>query len=317
MFDDGSSPNNDIRIERTCNGSTRLESHTDSKGRFSFQLGGEAGISDASDASSDSFGNSTRNSVSGQNQLGNSTRSSGSFGGPNLLGCELKAAYPGYVSEVIDLSTRHSLDDPKVGTIVLRHLGNVKGTTISITTAQAPKSAQKSFEKGNQLVLKGKFEEAGQRFESATADDKNFAAAWFALGLVERRLNKPDEAKKSFLAAMAADNHFVSPFDQMALISAEQGQWQDAAQYSKQATDLNPVEFPSSFWYNALANYNLKNNAEAEKSARALLKLDSRHHYPQAETMLAEFCGHSWRTRRRNLTFEGLPGGSAECQECR
>src|SRR5437868_711190 len=37
MFDDGTKASSDIRIERVCNGSPRLEGHTDSKGRFSFQ----------------------------------------------------------------------------------------------------------------------------------------------------------------------------------------------------------------------------------------------------------------------------------------
>jgi tetratricopeptide (TPR) repeat protein len=182
-----------------------------------------------------------------------------------------------------------SLDDPKLGTILLHRLGNVRGTTISVTTAQAPKSAQKSYEKGYELVQKGRFEEAEGRFVAAITDYPKFAVAWFALGQVQHRLNKSDEAKRSYLAAAQADSHYLSPFDQLALLSAEQGKWEDAAKYSKQVTDLNPVEFPSSFWYSALANYNLKNDAEAEKSAQALIKLDSRRRFPQAETMLAEF----------------------------
>jgi len=52
---------------------------------------------------------------------------------------------------------------------------------------------------------------------------------------------------------------------------------------------LNPVEFPSAFWYNAIANYNLKKTGEAEKSAKALQKMDTRHKYPQVESMLAQF----------------------------
>src|SRR3954453_4438895 len=39
MFDDGSKPTMDIRIERVCAGTPHVEGHTDSKGRFSFQVG--------------------------------------------------------------------------------------------------------------------------------------------------------------------------------------------------------------------------------------------------------------------------------------
>ena len=65
----------------------------------------------------------------------------------------------------------------------------------------------------------------------------------------------------------------VSPYDQLALLSAQEGKWQDAADFSKQALELNPVEFPSSYWYNALASYNLKRNADTEKDLTELIKL--------------------------------------------
>jgi tetratricopeptide (TPR) repeat protein len=275
MFDDGTSPNSDIRIERICGGSKHLETHTDSKGRFSFQVGGEAGgnIADAD------FTNST---FGGKNNAGKAA-------GSGLMGCELRAAYPGYLSETVDISSHHSMDDPKVGVILLHRLSEVKGTTISLTTAQAPKGALKSYEKGMQLAQKGRFDEAAQKFSEATVEYPKYAEAWYSLGRVQQQLNKPADAAKSFMAAVNADSHFVSPYDALARLSALQSQWPDALKYSKQVIDLNPLEFPSSFWYNALANYNLKNNAEAEKSARALIKIDSKHQFAEAETMLVEF----------------------------
>jgi tetratricopeptide (TPR) repeat protein len=139
------------------------------------------------------------------------------------------------------------------------------------------------------LAEKGKFEEAEKHFQQATTVYPKFAAAWFALGQVQQRENKPAEARKSYQAAIEADKKFVSPYDQLALLAAQGGSWEDAAKYSQQAITLNPVEFPSAFWYNAVANYNLKNNSEAEKSAKALQKVDTRHKYPQVESMLAQF----------------------------
>jgi Tfp pilus assembly protein PilF len=206
-----------------------------------------------------------------------------------MFGCEIRAAYPGYRSDSVPLANRHSLDDPDLGTIILHRLTNVQGSTISLTTAAAPKAARKAYEKGMQLAEKGKFEEAEKHFLEATDTYPKFAAAWFALGQVEQRENKTDEARKSYAAAIEADKKFVSPYDQLALLSAQGGKWEDAAKYSQAAIELNPVEFPSAFWYNAIANYNLKKTGEAEKSAKALLKVDTRHKYPQAESMLAQF----------------------------
>jgi tetratricopeptide (TPR) repeat protein len=286
MFDDGTSPNSDIRIERVCSGNPRLESHTDSKGRFSFQMDHDATMdTDAADASVGGWGpNGQTSSVSGNpaGVGGNRTRAD------RYWNCELRAAYPGYRSDVVELGTRTSLDDPNVGTIVLHRLGNVQGSTISLTTALAPKHAQKEYEKGIQSAEKGKFEEAEKHLSQATEVYPKYAIAWFALGQVQQRTGKAEEARKSYQAAIAADNKYVSPYDQLALLSAQQAKWQDAADLSKQAIGLNPVEFPSSFWYNALANYNLKKTDAAAKSAGELVKLDTTHKFPQVENLLAQ-----------------------------
>jgi tetratricopeptide (TPR) repeat protein len=283
MFDDGSRPNGEIRIERVCAGNARLEAHADSKGRFSFQLGQNTLLdTDASDSLSGT-GLGQQTDRFSTNPMSNNRGQSDS-----LWNCELRAAYPGYRSDVVELGTRRSLDDPDVGTIILHRLVNVKGSTISLTTAQAPKPAQKDYEKGLQLAQKGKFDEAEKRFLQATEAYPKFAAAWFALGQIQQRGNKPGDARKSYQAAIDADGKYVSPYDQLALLAAQDGKWDDAARYSKQAIDLNPVEFPSAFWYNAISNYNLKKADDAEKSAQALVKLDTRHRYPEAESMLAQ-----------------------------
>ena len=49
---------------------------------------------------------------------------------------------------------------------------------------------------------------------------------------------------------------------------------------------LNPADFPGMYLYNSVANYNLKEFAAAEKSAREALKLDTQHRFPQANRIL-------------------------------
>jgi Tfp pilus assembly protein PilF len=287
MFDDGSAVNKDVAIQKVCGASTRTETHVDSSGRFSFEIGGST-PSEVMSADIADFGSSPQSQSS---SLGGSNSSNGGSGrNPEtaLWGCELRASYPGYRSDAVPLAGRRSMDDPNVGTIILHHLGNVQGTTISVTTAEAPKSAQKNFEKGMQAAQKSNVEEAEKRLLAATGEYPKYAVAWFMLGQVQQRQNKVEDARKSYLAAVAADKRYVSPYDQLALLAARETKWADAAQYSKQAIDLNPVEFPSSFWYNTVANYNLRKDAEASKSAQALLKLDTLHHYPEVNRLLAE-----------------------------
>lgn len=291
MFDDGSQPNMDVRIERVCSGIPHVEGHTDTKGRFQFQVGQNQGVDmDASDPSAGGmFGRSGSMSPLGSTTgMGNLGSRGGPGGSSALWGCELRASYPGYRSDIVELGTRHSMDDPEVGTIILHRLTNVQGTTVSLTTALAPKGAQKSYEKGMQLASKAKFEEAEKRLSEATQLYPKYAVAWYALGQVQQHEGRADDARKAYEAAIAADSRYVSPYDQLARLAAQEGKWEDAAKFSKQAISLNPVEFPSSFWYNAIASYNLKHTDDAEKSVKDLLKLDTRHNYPDAENMMAQ-----------------------------
>ncbi len=240
MFDDGSPMNKDVHIERVCSTSVRIEANVDNGGRFSFQVGGmnansdvmmDASQSDSSAVSSRYGGSNPQDTMNGSANTGNSRRMGSEAA---LWGCELRAAYPGYRSDAISLAGRRTMDDPNVGTIILHHLGNVQGTTISITTAEAPKAAQKNFEKGVQAGRKGNFAEAEKRFLAATTDYPKYAIAWFALGQAQEQLNRPDDARKSYLAAVEADKHYVSPLDQLALLAAHENNWEDAASYSKQ-----------------------------------------------------------------------------------
>jgi tetratricopeptide (TPR) repeat protein len=205
-----------------------------------------------------------------------------------LFDCELRATYPGYRSDVVSLAMRRSMDNPDVGTIVLHRLANVQGSTISATTVLAPKHAQKEYEKGLQLSQKGRLDEAEKHLLEATGTYPKYALAWFELGQVYLREGKAEDARRAYQAAVSADGKYVSPYDALAMISLREAKWEDAANFSRDVIQLNPVEFPSSYFYNAVANYNLKKLSEAEKSAREVLRLDTGHKYPQAERLLAQ-----------------------------
>ena len=293
MFDDGSPMNKDVHIERVCSASTRIEANVDNAGRFSFQVGGiNSGANGMMDASQDQAASISRpgssnnqDALPGATNTGNSRRMGSEA---SLWGCELRAAYPGYRSDSISLAGRRTMDDPNIGTIILHRLGNVQGTTISITTAEAPRSAQKNFDKGVQAARKGNFEDAEKRFVMATGEYPKYAVAWFALGQAQEQQNRPDDARKSYLAAVEADKHYVSPLDQLALLAAHDNKWDETVSYSKRVIELNPVEFPSAYWYNTVANYNLNKDEEALKSGKALLKIDTQHRFPEANRLMAE-----------------------------
>src|SRR5205809_80391 len=88
-------------------------------------------------------GNIPRNDRTGGG-LGGASRGGG-FSERDLMGCEIRAALPGFRSDVVNLSGRRAFDNPDVGTIVLHRLANVEGVTISAVSLQAPKDAKKAY----------------------------------------------------------------------------------------------------------------------------------------------------------------------------
>lgn len=280
MLSDGNPPPESVAIERVCGPRVLIEGMTDRKGRFSFQLGQNTNL--FMDASSSEAG--TRLPGMG----------SGSGSGPmnrdvttqSLMTCELRASLPGFRSETVSLAMRRSMDNPDVGTIILHRMGNVEGLTISATSVNAPKEARKAFEKGHELLGKGKLDDARKHLEKAVEEYPKYAAAWNDLGIIRDRQKDTEGARKAFEESIAADAKFVSPYDGLAQIAARSQNWQDVADITDRIIRLNRYDFPRAFFMNAVAKLNLKKLDEAEKSANELIELDTRHQIPRVEQVL-------------------------------
>ena len=286
LFDDGSRPNTSIMIQRVCGGNAHTETHTDSKGRFQFQAGQNMdSLSDASvGLDSDTPGGLRRQ----QNARGRTADGSQRLTTRDLRGCEVRAAYPGYRSDSVNLFMHSALDNPDIGVIILHRLANVVGSTISMTTELAPKKAQKNYEKGMELAGKGKLAEAEQKMQAAVDEYPKYAVAWFELGRLQLGRKDKAAARKSYEMALAADQKYVSPYDGLALIALDDKNWQEAADRSAQTVALNPVEFPTSWMYNAYANYHLHKEDVALKSGLQATRLDTDHKLASVEELIAQ-----------------------------
>ncbi|MEZ5353863.1 MAG: tetratricopeptide repeat protein [Bryobacteraceae bacterium] len=283
---DGTPPPDSVTIERICNGQVRPEGYTDSKGRFSFELGRNQNMmQDASVSNTgDGFGG-----FGGQQQRGNSPFGGAAGGGlteRDLMGCEIRASLPGYRSDVVNLSGRRFMDNPDVGTIVIRRLAGVEGTTISMTTLQAPKDAKKAYEKAANSIKKKKWDDAQKELDKAVTVYPKYAVAWHLLGQLHQQGGRADEARAAYQKSIEADDKYVSPYLQLALMAANDQKWEDVADMTAKVTKLNPMDFPQAFFYNSVANYNLQKFEDAESSAREAVKLDTQHRMPKAQHIL-------------------------------
>ena len=270
VLQDGTPPPDLVKIERVCGGAPRAQGYTDAKGRFQFQVDSQMNVDqDASDP---------RSSISGRPATSMASRGV-------LAGCDLRAVLAGFVSGSVSLNNHSEFDNPDVGIIVLRRAGNVEGTTVSMSSLNAPKDALKAYEKGREFLKKEKPEEAEKSFQKAVAVYPGYAVAWYRLGLLQTH-DQPDQAENSFGKSIEADPKFVSPYLNLTLMFERTKRWQQALDLTDKVIKLNGSDFPQAYFYKAVAQYNLKDDNGAEKTVRKAIDLDIRHEYPQCEKLL-------------------------------
>lgn len=269
-LDDGSPPPDRVRVELTCNSIARPQGWSDAKGNFSVQLGeyNPDEVMDLTYAKSIDRPNSGAGAATAPTPIDTIPR--------DLAGCDLRGALAGFRSSVVPLSGHRRLDSPDVGTIVLRRMENVEGLTTSATTELAPKDARKAHEKGIEAMRKRNPDEAQKDFKKAVEIDPKYAVAWFDLGRVYELRNHTKEAMDAYHQAIAADGKYLYPYERMYIITAREERWPEVLEITGRVIHLDPYDFPRAYYFNALANLNLNDLDQAEKSAREAVKLDLR-----------------------------------------
>ena len=277
LVDGGGSPPEPVVIERVCNGVARRQGYTDGKGSFQFQLDQNVGFQDASE-NSNLFGSDGQMTTS---QSSDALRT-------KYQGCEIRAVLPGFLSSAVSLRLQGSTWQYDLGTIFLKRMENVSGTTISMTTLNAPGDAKHAYEKGRKAFDQQKFADAEKELNKAVKIFPGFAAAWSLLGDIHQQQKQLDEAIKDYQQALTADPHYVNPCFGLALIALQQKRWQDGMQFTDQVIHMNPAAFPTAYFYNAVAAYNAGKPEVAQESAKKFKTLDTDHRHPDVYLLLSQ-----------------------------
>jgi tetratricopeptide (TPR) repeat protein len=283
IVDDGTLLTDRAAIQSLCNGRTHVETYTDSKGYFSFEIKSQ---------------NQNQNSVTGDDASDSSqsvfaqAASQGAKANPDPVGnylrnCQLQAALPGFTSGAVELAAKLSdIGSTDVGTVVLHRMAQVEGFTLSVTTAQAPAKAKKEYDKGRDSQKKKKWDAAQESFQKAVEEYPKYAIAWYELGRVQTQKDDSAAARQSFHQAISADSTFVSPYHELTSLAAREQKWQEVVDTSAQLLKLNAFSFPEDWLLNAAGNYNLRNFDAVEKSALRGLEFDKQHQLPKLEYLL-------------------------------
>lgn len=288
LLEDGSTPHSRIDIQRVCSGAIHRETSTDTSGHYSFTINpAQPEMADASDVQSPSmFGGGGMDPTN--TMIGNLGGSPGMDLSTALQMCEIRASLNGYLSDRISLAGQTMDRMIQLNTIVLHPMGKVEGTTISVTTMQAPKEARKLVEKARKDAGKHKFAEAAAQLQKAVDLDSHYAEAWFLLGQADELLKDEDGAKNAYQQALAADSRYERPYLALAQMAASRNQWPALLEVTDKLLAMDAVSYPFMFFYNAAANYNLRHLDQAEKSARRAEQLDSQHRIPKLNLLLAD-----------------------------
>lgn len=276
LMEGGMAPPEPVVIEKVCNGNARRQGYTDAKGAFQIQVDQNTGFQDASEGTNTNFTN---------NPDVNARLDALKM---QFQGCEFRAVLGGFVSSSVMLRLQGSTWQYDLEPIYLKHMEGMPGTTISMTSLNAPNDAKRAYEKGRKAFDNSKYEEAEKELDKATKIYPNLAAAWSLLGDIHQQQKRFDEAIKEYSQALAADPQYVNPAFGLGLIAIQQKRWQDAVQFTDQVAKLNANAFPSAYFYNAVANYNMAKLDPAEVSARKFKSLDTDHHHPDVCLLLSQ-----------------------------
>lgn len=262
-----------VVMAKVCGNKREALGYVDKKGSFSVKLAGSS-LAALLDASDDNRG-----------EIGKAPSPLRGQGGNNLLGCELIASFPGYRSDRVNLSSRRSMDNPDVGTILLRRLGEGTGTTVSETMLAAPKKALKIYERGMGDLRKGDTASARKSFEKAVEIDPNMAGAWYELGHLLMR-SDTTAAKAALEKAVVADGKYSLPYADLTLLAYRKEDWPETLRLSETGLKLDSSGSPSLYFFNSATHLRLQQYEEAEKMARTALKVDYGHTMPRTSELL-------------------------------
>jgi len=273
VLPDGSPVAESVTIESNCGNRKRVETYSDSRGNFSFELKKRANTMAIQGADISDSGNDT---LSKNNAYAFQYRN-----------CELEAVLPGFTSEVIQLAANSSsmIESTDVGRIVIHPIGGSGVSVLSVTSLAAPGSAKKAMDKAREQETKNKMQDAEKSLQKAVEIYPKYAAAWTELGRLQYKNKDTANAQRSFEQAVAADPKYAKPYLGLTQLEVEAAHWEKVVDLTNKLMALN-TSYPAAWLFRAVAQYNLRDYDAAEVSVQSGLKVDADHHVPRLEHLL-------------------------------
>jgi Tfp pilus assembly protein PilF len=192
--------------------------------------------------------------------------------------CPVRIRLTGY--RMTDVALRDHL------TVVLKRENSSEGATVSATSLKVPEDASKAYNKGVRALNDQKWPTAERELQKAVSLYPDYAQAWKDLGEVLQSQGRNTEAEDAFQHALKADPKYLPPYLALAKMNLDSGKNQEASALTTKALALNQGNVPLLYFYDALASSRLTKMADAERSARTAVEIDTTNQVPRAEYLL-------------------------------
>jgi tetratricopeptide (TPR) repeat protein len=138
---------------------------------------------------------------------------------------------------------------------------------------EAPADPQGLLSGGRILIAEGKFQDAAVSLEKAVKSDPKSAESYYFLGVAQKALGLPDQAKSSFAQALQLAPQMTAAAVASSAIATTSGDYDQALSLSSEALKLNP-NLPSAYVASAQASLGKGDAREGEAQIQEALKRD-------------------------------------------
>jgi tetratricopeptide (TPR) repeat protein len=155
---------------------------------------------------------------------------------------------------------------------VMLHRKNTKkvtsaGDSVSVHELKVPDKARASYDKGKELLDKGKAADSIPEFQQAVTEFPSYYEAYMEMGVANYSLNKYPEAEQAFRKAVElSEGKSIKPLCLLADLDNNQRRYQEAETLARQAIALDEASWNAHFEL-ARALVGFQKGVEAETSA--------------------------------------------------
>ena len=166
--------------------------------------------------------------------------------------------------------------------------GDVGGATVSLTSMLVSTKAKRTYEHVLKALTLKNFDEAEKQLKIALSISPVSAVGWCLMGTLHEEKLELDKASIDYSQALSADSQLLPAYLGLARIAFREKRWHQVLRFTDQLSKVDPVAFPAAYFYNAAANFNLRDLNGAEKNARKFESLDTEHERPQVYLLLGD-----------------------------